>query len=657
MKAFGLLAALLAVSPAYASDDQRIQVAHFEVLRSMTLENAVPGTQQKVSPAAPVALKFDALGQSYQLDLEPNDRLLSAETREELAGIALYRGRAAGKPGSWARIVVAGGIPRGLIWDGEQMIVIEAPGDGAVQSATPVVYRLADAYVSPGTMSCGASVSGGSAAAMYTKLVAELAQAAKPGATSELQLSAIGDYAFVQRTGDAGAAIATRLNNVDGIFSEQLGVQLTVLGLETHSDPDHVFSDETDSDKLLDDLGRYRRDSLLHRSHGLTHLYTGKNLDSTTVGIAYLDALCSPRYGAGLTEGRHGAAFESLISAHEIGHNFGAPHDGEQGEACAAESENFIMAASVNGSQQFSPCSLAQMQMRIAQASCIALLPSVDMAISLKGASPGEVLLGNSFNLTFDVINAGTEPATNVVANIVLPDVVTLVSIAASSGTCTDGAGSVTCQVGTVPGGGTRTITIEATASAAGNGEFLAVVSAEADDNAGNNDDTAVVAVLSAVDLVVRPPAFAQVNLDQSTSIRVNLENRSILNATGVELTVRFNAGVTPQRAEWPPGPCTVDGQQVDCEADNFGGQSAAVLDIMLSGATAGSSTYTVTVSSAEADADTSDNSANGSVTVKSLSSSATNGSGGGGPMGLLFMLILGGVQCLRAGGTSPARY
>jgi hypothetical protein len=657
MKAYGLLAAVFCIPTSYASDAPPVLVTHFEPLTSLTLESTPPGARQKVQPAAPLTLKFDTLGERYQLDLEPNDRLLSRASLQELSDdIVLYRGHAAGKAGSWTRIVIANGMPRGLIWDGEQMLVIEAPGDSAAQSATPIAYRLADAFVAPGTMTCGASMPGGSGAAMYTKLVAELAaaKAAAPGATMEIRLSAIGDFEFADDIGaDVDAAIVTRLNNVDGIFSEQLGVQITVDTLEVHSDADDPFTDTADSGDLLDELGIYRRDTPPHSTHGLTHLYTGRNLDGTTVGIAYLDALCHPRFGAGLTEGRHGASFDSLIAAHEIGHNFGAPHDAEEGSACVAESEDFLMAPSVNGSDQFSQCSIAQMQPRIAAAACIEPLPSVDMTIGLDGSAP-DILLGNAVSLTFDVTNVGTETATNVAANITVPNTMTLASVAASSGSCTSGAGAVACQLGTVAGGSNRTVTLQMTATASGPGEFVATVSADADDQPGNNEETVQATVTPAVDLVVNPLASAEVNLNQSTLVVADLENRATLDATGVEVSISFSPGLEAQAAEWALGTCTVSAQQVDCETGNFSSGSAAALQVRLAGTTTELRSYTVTISSAEADTDSSNNSAIGLVTVNAAAPTVSGGGGGGGATGVQLLWLLSAIGLLARCSRKP---
>ena len=646
MKAYGVLAALICVSANHAAAAPSVVVTHYEPLQPLTLQPGAPTAQQKINKAAPLTLAFDALARSFELHLEPNDRLLSQASRTSLpSDVALYRGKLAGKPGSWSRIVMANDEPRGLIWDGEQMFVIEAPGDSAVQTDAPIVYRLADTYVTPGTLTCGAATTGGSAATMYTKLLAEMttARAAAPGAISEMQLSAIADFEFTERTGaGAEAALATRLNNVDGIFSEQLGVQLTVGTLEVHPDEDDPFSDTLDSGDLLDELGIYRRDSPLHRNHGLTHLYTGRNLAATTVGIAYLDAICSTRFGAGLTEGRHGALFESLISAHEIGHNFGAPHDAEDGSACEVESEDFIMASSVNGSDQFSQCSIAQMQPAIAAASCISVLPSVDMTVSLDSSIP-DVLLGTDFNLSFAATNIGTETAADVVAAVSIPENVSLISVAASSGDCTSGTADVSCQLGSLAGGSNRTVTLVMTATEAGSGDFVATVSADMDNNLANNNETAEVTITPAVDLVINALNPAQLSLDQSTLLTAQIENRSILDATAVELSISISPGLEAETAEWPLGSCAVSPQQVDCEADNFGSQSTVTLSMRLTGTTQGAGSYTLALSSSELDADTSNNSAEGTVTVSAASadSSSSGGGGGGGAAGWFFLWIL----------------
>ncbi len=62
------------------------------------------------------------------------------------------------------------------------------------------------------------------------------------------------------------------------------------------------------------------------------HLFTGKNLDGSVIGIAFLGTICNQSNGRGLSESRFTSAFTSRVAltAHEIGHNWNAPHcDGD----------------------------------------------------------------------------------------------------------------------------------------------------------------------------------------------------------------------------------------------------------------------------------------------------------------------------------------
>jgi hypothetical protein len=122
---------------------------------------------------------------------------------------------------------------------------------------------------------------------------------------------------------------------------------------------------------MLAEVSDWRIDSPRQRNTGLTHLFTGRNIDGRVVGMAYVNAVCSRRFGASLSESTTAPSFSALIAAHEIGHSFGAPHDGESGSACATTPQDFLMAPRINGSQQFSACSLAQMQPRLEAASCL----------------------------------------------------------------------------------------------------------------------------------------------------------------------------------------------------------------------------------------------------------------------------------------------
>ncbi len=652
MKAFKWITATAVLSLSsslFAGEPNNIIVSHYEPLQKLVLQPANSTFTDKFRGAGPIDLRFDALGKTFDLQLEPNDGLLPAGFASTLAGgVEVYRGQLAGVPDSWTRIVMFKGMPSGLIWDGEELFAIEAPGDSSLPISSPVIYRLADTFITPGTMSCGTGAFATNGAIMFKKLSGEIgtAMALGPGAASNLDLGLVADFEFTTNHGgdtNAAAAIVTRINNVDGIFSQQLGVQMTIQTLDTFSDAADPFSNTGDASTLLDEVATYRQNTTAQSNQGLTHLYTGRRLNGPTVGIAYSGVptggvLCNRNFGAGLSEGNVGPVFDSLVAAHEIGHNFGAPHDGQAGSVCESEPQTFIMAPTINSNDQFSACSITQMQIEIAQAACIMRLPSIDMTVALNGQPP-TALLGNSATLTFDVTNNGTLQATNVAVEITLPNIVSFVSVAASSGACTNGAGIVNCTLGDVAGTSGRTIILSTLATAVGSGDFEVTVTADVDDDGSNNQQTVQLIVDPAVDLVINTPVAATINLDQSTTVSATLVNQSALDATGVVLSISLSAGLRADSANWSLGTCTVTAQQIDCQAGSFASQATSTLNIGVTGVIAGNQNYTVTLSSNEADTNSANNSATGSVRVNAPGDAEEES--GSGSFGVAFLSFL----------------
>ncbi|MGI9271579.1 MAG: M12 family metallo-peptidase [Woeseiaceae bacterium] len=630
LSVFATLALTMSLTPTLSVAE--IVVSHFEPLQKLNVSSE--------------SIRFDALGKQFDLRLETNERVLAGlDSNIRTSGVNVYRGQLAGKPASWARIVVYAGVPSGIIWDGQEMFAIEAPGDSALGASTAVVYRLSDSHIAPGTMSCGTDFLKGNTASVLKSMRAatKKAVANAPGAISEITMSAIGDYEFTNARGSdaaAAAAITTRLNNVDGFFSEQVGVQINVQLIETHSDPMDPFGDTLVADELLDEVSEYRLQNSGHSALGLTHMYTGRNFDTTTVGIAWRGTLCLDYFGAGVSEGNGGALNDSLVAAHEIGHNFGAQHDGEAGSACEAETGPFLMSPSINGSQTFSACSIGIMQAEAAAASCVVPLPAVDVSVRPQG-QVSNVLLAANTDFVYEISSNGTIGVTAVVADFSLPSSLTFGTVATTAGTCTSGAGTVSCDIGNMAGLSSETITITAMPTSVGVGPLTAAVSTtDVDERPINNQDAIQLTVDPAVDLVVNTPANGAVFLNASTTVSATLNNVAVLDATNVSLSIALESGLQASAATWSIGTCTVTAQQVDCVANTFSAQSSSTLSITATGTTEGRKDVTVTLSSAEAEANPGNNTAIGEVRVTSQNDDDDDGGGSGGPFFLVLLAL-----------------
>jgi len=348
----------------------------------------------RASKGGAASLEFIAFSRHFRLQLANNERLSHLAAGSSLQ---LYTGTLEGAGGSWARISVRAGLPRGMIWDGQELFVVDAAPDGVnFGAAGTVVYKLSDAMLEQGVSFDGDAVEAPrDAAATYGALVDNLRankQMLQAGVAAEgVEISILADAAYLARYSNetqARDAILTRLNNVDGIFSSQVGVTLQVESLEIAGEATTGLSATTDSSTLLEELGLLRRGNSALTATGLTHLFTGRNLDGETAGVAYTLALCSARYAASVTQAHNSAALDTLITAHEIGHVFGAPHDGSQ--QCASTPQNqYIMTPMLSTSvTEFSQCSLDEINKVIDSYACVKTVAPAEPAPPAPPAPP-----------------------------------------------------------------------------------------------------------------------------------------------------------------------------------------------------------------------------------------------------------------------------
>jgi hypothetical protein len=515
--------------------------------------------------AAPGNTEFDAYGRRFSLDLQSNDRLLVALNRTGKLSVdadRVLRGELRDAPGSWVRLARVGNSLEGAIWDGRELYVvttksrIEAsltlPIEGAPSQT--VVYRLSDAVGGLPKDFCGVDiglsankVAAGTALDQYKSMVAELrANAASLAANEQIDISLIADSAF---QGSSTASFVrdrmiARVNTVDGIFSDQVGVMIVPAELRLIPAGNDPFT-SSDPEVLLNQLANYRDTTPEVQAAGLAHLMTGKGLNGDTIGIAFLDSLCEPRDGVSLGNSELGDIFSAFVMAHELGHNFGAPHDGVAG-ACSSTPQSFLMAPQLNGSGTFSACSVSRMQDPIARARgvCIAGLHYADLALDFPQAGfnfPAQ----QEFGFPMTIRSIGNEPARNAVLRIELPSQITYQSAVLSNGSCAANGSVVTCEIGDVPAGENRTVELRLISSIVGTYFVSGSVAADNDYARSNNTRSMFIGLTSAVDLAVALSASAtQVFASDTIDFTADVMSTRTQAAQGGELVLNLN-GVT----------------------------------------------------------------------------------------------------------------
>lgn len=430
----------------------------------------------------PTTLSFEAYGRQLTLVLRENARLNGLRSR---GGYTLLEGEVQGLPGSWVRLLKRGQRLSGMFSDGSELYVIEPRDDVADSLVQPelnpdtvnVLFRLADVILPPGALSCTAlpptaEVSGADAlAALQSEFDPPPALLAQ-GATRRITLGAVADADLALAWGtDTEANILGRLNVVDGIFSEQLGLNVSLQTLDIQPDTSTDFT-QTDANALLDQVTTYRQQN--QSQYGLTHLFTGKNLDGSTRGIAWLGGACRTLFGAALSQQiRASFTTGALTTAHEIGHNVGALHDGEPSDdpndpnPCDTVPEGYLMWPYIGTSSDFSQCSIDTMNafLRTSTASCVTAVGPDGVEFSAL-ASTLSIPPGSTRQLNFNVINPGAVEISDVQLQFNLPAEVQLV--AGTPGCDLVSGPQPVCLLGNVNAGTTVPVSLQLSADIEG---------------------------------------------------------------------------------------------------------------------------------------------------------------------------------------------
>jgi hypothetical protein len=596
--------------------------------------------QQSIQFAEPVnlslegsATSFDAYGRRFSMALVNNERVLQklpVQRKQQLTGYRLLRGTLDGAPGSWVRLTESPRGVEGAIWDGRELYAVTRYEDIAPFLTTPlaaapeqtVVYRLSDARNALPQDFCAlgtdvAEAQAPTALDQYHAIVSALEGGViTPTVSRQIEIALIADSAFqAAEAPDPTAAMMARLNIVEGIFSEQVGLLVMATDIRLMPASSDPFT-STKGSTLLEQLGEYRESNLAVRMRGVAHLMTGKDLDGTTAGIAYVRTVCEGKRGVSVSQRSYGTTISALIMAHELGHNFGAEHDGVAGTSCATTPEGFIMAPSVSGYATFSQCSIDTMTPVLASASCVSPAQYADVTLepAVSGVA-GEA--GRPFTLPFNVHSTGNLTAQGVEVAITLPANVSLSIDSATStlGSCSVSGLTATCALSDMAADTSAVVSVTARGATAASFNVQGRVTAGNDRLTSNNARVLPVTLRSGIDAALAISASAtEVAVGDALELTVDVSSVRALAVRNATLSLNLNQPMSS--VSLPGGTCTVNASSVSCSIAEIASGSSRRLTVQAKAQNAGPLFASASVS-APGDGDFNNNSATVSAWVQ----------------------------------------
>lgn len=276
-----------------------------------------------------------------------------------------WRGWVAGRPGSRASAsIVDGRMHAHVTLDGTTYWIQPMRDfDAKAEARAHAVYKHSD--VLPGNETCGLDLAPGAA-------VAGFSGGAEGACSYVAEISFDADVEYYQLLGGLDPAdVVTDIGNlmlaVNNIYERDVHITHaigTILVRTVEFDP--YFS--SDAGTLLDEFRTEWNTNQIGVVRDVAHLMTGKDLDGSVIGVAWLGVVCDLDTAYGLSQSQFTTFYPHrvILTAHELGHNWGAGHCGSGG--CSSqfppqpcESTCSIMCTCVSGCAQgldeFESCS------------------------------------------------------------------------------------------------------------------------------------------------------------------------------------------------------------------------------------------------------------------------------------------------------------
>ncbi len=288
--------------------------------------------------------------------ISPDYKLYTSDGLQENRSLPLTTyGYVSGAKESKVSLTFNEGFIYGFIMIGEERFFIEPLNHlmNSLDYNNKYVFYNVEDIIDTEEHTCGAEID------KHRTDIVKKQSGTRDGECFEVEWAIASDWLMFQSHGSVGGVedhnigVANDVQtNYDDEFADELQFVITEQYVSNCSTCD-PWTNSTNASTLLNDFRNWGPTGFF-ASHDIGSLWTDRDFDGSTIGIAYLGVVCTgSRYNC-LQDWSNNANLKRVMVAHEIGHNFNASHD--------AAGSPTIMAPSVNNTNSWSSFSISSIE-------------------------------------------------------------------------------------------------------------------------------------------------------------------------------------------------------------------------------------------------------------------------------------------------------